>query len=56
MKEKIMFFSDVLLLWNVFAVLKLKKKVMLKDQTVRWLIEKNNPLRGKESLLIIKGL
>ena len=28
---------------------------MLKDLKVRWLIAKNNPLRGKEPLLIIKG-
>ena len=48
MKEKIrVFYRDVLLLWNVFAVLNL----ML---MVRWLIE-NNPLRGKEPFLIIKG-
>ena len=46
------FHRDVLLLWNVFAVLNL----MLKDLTVRWLIEKNNPLRGKEPLLVIEGL
>ena len=54
MKEKNhVFHRDVLLLWNVCAVLNL----MLKDLTVRWLIEKkNNPLRGKEPLLVIKGL
>ena len=51
-KKNHVFHRDVLLLWNVFAVLNL----MLKDLTVRWLIEKNNPLRGKEPLLVIKGL
>ena len=51
MKEKKhVFHRDVLLLWNVFAVLNLKN-LRTKDLTVRWL---NNPLRGTEPLLIKK--
>ena len=48
MKEKNqVFHHDVLLLWNVFAVLNLKIFVMLKDLTVRWLIEKTTLLEEK---------
>ena len=44
-KKNHVFPCDVLLLWNMFAVEK-KEELMLKDPTVRLLIEKqNNPLR-----------
>ena len=38
-----------------FCSLELKKELMLNDPTVRF-EEKQNPLRGKEPLLVIKGL
>ena len=54
MKEKIVFF---IVMYYIFAVLKKTKTLMLKDPTVKWLIEKiNNPLRGKEPFLVINGL
>ena len=45
--KKCVFYRDVLLLWNIFAVLNFNAK----DLMVRWLIE-NNPLRGKEPFLL----
>ena len=50
------FHRDVLLLWNIFAFLNFTKILMLKNLTVRWLIEKRTLLEGKKPLLIIKGL
>ena len=55
MKEKNhVFHPDVLLLLNVFAVLNKKIFLMLKDLTVRWLIEIQSSYRGKEPLLVIE--
>ena len=54
MKEKIMFF---IVMYCCYGSFELKKELILKDPTVRWLIEKqNNPLRGKEPLLVINCL
>ena len=55
MKEKIMFLIMMFCCYGIFCSLELKKELMLKDPTVRF-EERKSPLRGKESLLVIKGL
>ena len=48
-RENHVFHHDVLFLWNNFAVLN-KKKIMLKDPMMRWLIEKKTTILEKKNL------